>query len=115
MTPRSTAVRMDLSTLPSGCRQTSTSAAFVPAGKRVGAASASPDRARVRVIFAATPRDDTKPKTEPDEESLQAAWLTLEEIAKLPLRGSDLRALLESVALGRPVWPLEILDGEMSV
>lgn len=77
--------------------------------------SATMDRARVRVIFAATPRDDTKPKTVADEESLQAAWLTLDEIAKLPLRGSDLRALLESVSLGRPVWPLDILDHEMSV
>ena len=76
---------------------------------------ASPDRARVRVVYAATPRDDTKPKSVADEESLQAAWLTLEEIAKLPLRGSDLRALLESVAMGRPVWPLDIIDGEMSV
>jgi ADP-ribose pyrophosphatase YjhB (NUDIX family) len=76
---------------------------------------ASPDRARIRVIFAATPRDDTKPKSVADEESLQAAWLTLEEIAKLPLRGSDLRALLESVAAGRQVYPLDVLDGEMSV
>jgi ADP-ribose pyrophosphatase YjhB (NUDIX family) len=75
----------------------------------------SPDRARVRVIFAATPRDDSRPKSVADEESLQAAWLTLEEIAKLPLRGSDLRALLESVAMGRPVWPLDLIDGEISV
>lgn len=77
--------------------------------------AASADRARVRIIFAATPRDDTPPKSVADEESLQAAWLTLDEIAKLPMRGSDLRALLESVACGRPVWPLGILDHEMSV
>src|SRR5205085_12599555 len=76
---------------------------------------ASPDRARIRVIFAATLRDDTKPKSVADEESLQAAWLTLEEIGKLPLRGSDLRALLESVASGRQVYPLDVLDNEMSV
>lgn len=75
----------------------------------------SPDRARVRVIFAATPRDDTPPKNVADAESLGAAWLTLDEIRKLPLRGSDLQALLETVAAGHPVYPLSLLDGEMSV
>ncbi|HUQ06862.1 MAG TPA: NUDIX domain-containing protein, partial [Kofleriaceae bacterium] len=77
--------------------------------------SPSPDRARVRVVFAATPRDDTPPKTTADDESLGAAWLTLDEIGRLPLRGSDLRALLETVAAGRAVFPLELLDGEISV
>jgi phosphatase NudJ len=75
----------------------------------------SPDRARVRVVFAATPRDDTPPKTTADEESLGAAWLTLDEITRLPLRGTDLRALLESVAAGHPIYPLSLVDGEMSV
>jgi phosphatase NudJ len=71
--------------------------------------------ARVRVVFAATPRDDTPPKSVADEESLQARWLTLDEIAQLPLRGSDLRALLESVAAGRAVYPLDLLGRELSV
>lgn len=75
----------------------------------------TPTSARVRVIYAATPRDDTPPKSVPDEESLQAAWLTLDEIAARPLRGADLRALLESVAAGRPVYPLDVLGGELSV
>ena len=71
--------------------------------------------ARVRVVFLASPRDDTAPKTIADEESLQARWLTIEEIAELPLRGSDLRALLESVVDGRPVYPLDLLGRELSV
>jgi ADP-ribose pyrophosphatase YjhB (NUDIX family) len=71
--------------------------------------------ARVRVVFAATPRDDTPPKSVADEESLQARWLTLDEIATLPLRGSDLRALLESVAAGRAIYPLDLLGRELSV
>lgn len=75
----------------------------------------APSSARVRVIFLATPRDDTAPKSVPDEESLQARWLTLDELAALPLRGSDLRALLESVLDGRPVYPLDLLGGELSV
>ena len=50
--------------------------------------AANGSTSRVRAIFAATPRDDTPPKSVADEESLQAAWLTLEEIAELPLRGA---------------------------
>lgn len=75
----------------------------------------SPSGARVRVVFLASPLDDTPPKTVADEESLQARWLTLEEIAALPLRGSDLRALLESVAGGRASYPLDLLGRELSV
>ena len=71
--------------------------------------------ARVRVVFLATPRDDTPPKAVADDESLQARWLTVEELAALPLRGSDLRALIESVVDGRPVYPLDILGRELSV
>src|SRR5262245_34096553 len=47
--------------------------------------SPSSSGARVRVIYAGSPLDDTAPKTSADEESLGAAYLTLDEIAKLPL------------------------------
>ncbi|HEY5933888.1 MAG TPA: NUDIX hydrolase [Kofleriaceae bacterium] len=70
---------------------------------------------RVRILFAGSPIDDTPPKTSADEESLGAAWLTLDEIRKLPLRGAELNALLESVASGRQVFPLDLLGPEMSV
>jgi 8-oxo-dGTP pyrophosphatase MutT (NUDIX family) len=77
--------------------------------------AAAPSGSRVRVIFLATPRDDTPPKSVADEESLRAAWLTLDEIGNLPLRGSDLRGLLESVAAGHAVFPLELIAGELSI
>jgi phosphatase NudJ len=70
---------------------------------------------RVRVLFMGTPLDDTPPKTTADDESLGAAYLTLDEIRALPLRGAELRALLESVAAGRQVFPLEVLGTELSV
>jgi phosphatase NudJ len=70
---------------------------------------------RVRVLFTGTPIDDTPPKTAADDESLGAAYLTLDEIRALPLRGAELRALLESVAGGRPVYPLALLGHELSV
>ena len=71
--------------------------------------------ARVRVIFLGSPIDDTAPRTVPDDESLGAAYLTLAEIRARPLRGAELRVLLETVAGGCQVFPLDLLGGEMSV
>ncbi len=70
---------------------------------------------RIRVFFAATPRDDTPPKDIADDESLRAAWLTLDEVGRLPLRGADLRALLDSVTRGCAVYPLSLLADELSI
>jgi 8-oxo-dGTP pyrophosphatase MutT (NUDIX family) len=75
----------------------------------------STNAARVRVIFAGTPLDDSEPKSVADAESLQALWLTLDEIRSRTLRGSDLIGFLEEVANGRQVFPLEILGGELSI
>jgi 8-oxo-dGTP pyrophosphatase MutT (NUDIX family) len=77
--------------------------------------AASPGSSRVRVIYVATPLDDTAPKTVADEESLGAAWLTLDEIGRLPLRGSDLRPLLERVRAGMPIYPIDLISGELSM
>ena len=72
--------------------------------------------ARVRVLFTGTPLDDTPPKSVPDDESLCAAWLTIDEIRERKLRGAELRALLESVEGGRQVFPLDLLgQRELSV
>lgn len=73
------------------------------------------DGVRMRVLFTGTPIDDTEPKTMADDESLGAAWLTLDEIRERPLRGSDLCALLEYVAAGRAIYPLDVLGHELSV
>jgi 8-oxo-dGTP pyrophosphatase MutT (NUDIX family) len=71
---------------------------------------------RVRVLFAGTPIDDTEPKSTPDDESLGAAWLTLEELRERKLRGAELRALLEAVESGRQIFPLELLgSSELSI
>lgn len=71
--------------------------------------------ARIRVLFIGSPLDDTAPKTSADDESLGAAYLTLDEIRERPLRGAELGALLESVVHGRQVFPLDVLGHEMSV
>lgn len=71
---------------------------------------------RMRVLFVGSPIDDTAPKTTADAESLGAAWLTLDEIRTMKLRGAELRALLESVEAGRQVFPLELLgNSELSI
>jgi phosphatase NudJ len=70
-----------------------------------------PDGSRMRVIFRAVPLDDTPPKSVPDEESLEARWVTLEELAALPLRGANLLRLFEW-ALQAPVAPMELFGDE---
>jgi phosphatase NudJ len=75
----------------------------------------TPGGARVRVIFAGEPIGDTPPKTTADAESLGAAYLTLDEIRARPVRGAELIALLESVAAGRPVYPMDLIGRELAV
>jgi 8-oxo-dGTP pyrophosphatase MutT (NUDIX family) len=64
--------------------------------------------ARQRVFFVARPEDDTPPKSRPDEFSLGAAWVSLDELDQLPLRGEEVRAVLEYAALGPPIYPLSL-------
>ena len=77
--------------------------------------SPSATGARVRVIFTGSPIDDTPCKTTADDESLGAAWLTLDEIRARPLRGYELATLLEGVASGGAVFPLDVIGRELSV
>ena len=68
--------------------------------------------ARCRVVFVARPADDTPPRAEPNEDTLGAAWLTMEELAELPLRGPEVIEVFEHVASGGPVYPLSLLTRE---
>ncbi|MEK7723746.1 MAG: NUDIX domain-containing protein [Acidobacteriota bacterium] len=68
--------------------------------------------ARVRFIVIASPEDDTPPKSEPDEESLEAAWMTLEEMKNIELRGNEVLELFEYVANGAPIYPLNLITSE---
>lgn len=71
-----------------------------------------PDGARLRVFFVAHPADDTPPKSSPDDESLGAAWVSLEELDRYGLRAPDLRATLTAVAAGATIHPLSLLTVE---
>jgi 8-oxo-dGTP pyrophosphatase MutT (NUDIX family) len=68
--------------------------------------------ARVRIFYAAHPADDTPPKSAPDDESLEAAWIDLDDLRGLPLRGPDAFEALTAAAHGAPVYPLEVVTLE---
>ena len=72
----------------------------------------TPTAARVRVVFLAEPVDDTPPKSTPDDESLGAAWVSLADLDRYPLRGTEVREMFAYVADGRAVFPLSILKPE---
>jgi phosphatase NudJ len=74
--------------------------------------SPSPAGARMRVIFLAEPVDDTPPKTEPDDESLRAEWVAINELAKYQLRGEEVTELFTYVADGGAVYPPDLLQPE---
>jgi phosphatase NudJ len=69
-----------------------------------------PEQARIRVVFLAREKDDTPPKSEPDQHSLAAAFFTLEEMATLPLRGDDVTDWVKKALQGAVAVPLSILD-----
>ena len=66
-------------------------------------------RARIRAVFLGEPEGDTTPKTIPDDESLAASWVTLDELGNYQLRNPAIEQLLHYVAAGGPVYPLDIL------
>ncbi len=68
--------------------------------------------ARVRVWFVARPADDASPKSTPDEHSLEARWVTLEELDALPLRGDEVREVFQHVSAGCAVYPMGVLVPE---
>lgn len=70
------------------------------------------DYTRVRVFFLAEPSDDTPPKSTSDEESLEAGWFTLEELRRLPLRGTEAADICAWVADGATGAPLSLLTDE---
>jgi phosphatase NudJ len=68
--------------------------------------------ARMRVVFVARPVDDRPPREEPNDETLGAAWVALDELDAFSLRGPDVREVFEHVARGAPVYPLSVLVPE---
>lgn len=68
--------------------------------------------ARVRLFVVARPLDDTAPRAVPNEHSLEARWVTLDELASLPLRDPEVREVFEYLARGGAVFPIAMLTPE---
>jgi 8-oxo-dGTP pyrophosphatase MutT (NUDIX family) len=74
--------------------------------------SPQPAFTRMRAVFLARPVDDTPAKSVPDDESLGAAWVSVDELAQYPLRGEEVCDLLHYVSSGGPVYPVSLLQRE---
>ncbi len=74
--------------------------------------SPTPAGARLRVIFLAEPADDSPLKAEPDDESLRAEWVRLEDLPRYCLRSPEVADVFAYVAAGGAVYPLELLQPE---
>lgn len=70
------------------------------------------DSNRMRVFFVARPSDDAPPKSVADQHSLEARWVTVEELAGLPMRGDEVKAAFEYVLAGGTVYPLGVITEE---
>ncbi len=68
--------------------------------------------ARVRFILVARPDNDMPIKSDPDEESLGAAWVTLDELGQYPLRDDEVRHILQYIQAGAAIYPLNICAQE---
>ena len=68
--------------------------------------------ARFRIFFLARPAGATPPKSVPDEESLGAKWVTLEEAKALPWRNDEVLEIFQAVAADAPIYPLRLLGSE---
>lgn len=79
---------------------------------RVEHSPSADGRARCRVFFLARPADDTPPLAGPNEHSLEARWVTVEELDTLPLRGGEVRQVFDHVLRGGPVYPIALIASE---
>lgn len=62
---------------------------------------------RFRFALLAEPVGSTTPKCFADQHSLEARWFTRSEIDTLPLRGEDVKTLVDLVASRAQLLPLE--------
>ena len=72
---------------------------------RVQYTPAADGSARLRAIFVARPASDADPKTMPDEHSLRARWVTLEQLHDYELRSEEVRKIFSYVLEAGPMAP----------
>jgi phosphatase NudJ len=72
--------------------------------------SPAPAATRVRVLFTAHPIPGAP--TQKPVDSLQTRFVTLADLATLPLRGPDVEAIFQAVVAGHPIYPLSLITHE---
>ncbi len=65
--------------------------------------------ARVRAFFLARPLPGSSPRTTPNEHSLEARFVTLDEASALPLRGDEVLELLRYAATDPAPLPMSMV------
>jgi ADP-ribose pyrophosphatase YjhB (NUDIX family) len=68
------------------------------------------DKLRLRFVFVGYRGVVLPTKSEPDEHSRGAAYMTRDEIAKLPLRHREVLSLIDAYESGRPLMPTKAYD-----
>jgi len=67
---------------------------------------------RLRAFLTATPVDNSPLKAEPDDESLEAKWATIPEMAEMPLRDPEVLEVCGYLQTGGSVGSIEMLTME---
>jgi len=65
--------------------------------------------ARVRAFFVARPKPGSLPRTTPNEHSLGARLVTIEEASALPLRGDEVLEILRYAATSPTTLPMSMV------
>lgn len=73
----------------------------------------TPSSGRMRVVFYGSPiHADAPLKSQPDEESVGAKWVTVKEMKNLRLRSREVMEWAQYVEGGGTIYPLSLLAGE---
>jgi len=67
---------------------------------------------RCRVLFGAEPTNDTPLKTIPDDDSLRAEWITLDQLKERKHRHSEVGRFFNWVAKGAPLYDIAVFEGK---
>jgi phosphatase NudJ len=67
---------------------------------------------RCRIFLVGRPKGSATPKSQADEESLGAEWVSLSELGRYPLRSEEVRGVFEYLSGGGAVYPLSLLTPE---
>jgi hypothetical protein len=66
----------------------------------------------IRFILLAHPVSSLPPKSLADQESLQARWVTPQQLPEYPLRNPEVEQIITYLSSGAPTYPLSTLATE---